>query len=145
MTTQPSMLRFRRRAGREVADIEHRPQQRGLTARFLATTNRNFGSDAGACRYLMAVQTVDNVAFNCVPILSTAVRIGGPRIYLRPVHRVGPIIHPNIGDKAMAMDERRSRVGRRSGKDRRTGTDTRTEEKKNESGRGGQRSTVDRA
>jgi hypothetical protein len=42
----------RRRVRREVADIEHRPR-----------------------RYLIAVQTVENVVFNCVPILSTAVRI----------------------------------------------------------------------
>ena len=40
-----------------------------------ATTNRKPDIAAGAWRYLIAVQTVENVVFNCVPILSTAVRI----------------------------------------------------------------------
>jgi hypothetical protein len=64
----------RRHVRREVADIEHRPQQLGLGKDCaFATTNRN--SDAGVCRYLIAAQTFANVVFNCVPILSTAARI----------------------------------------------------------------------
>jgi hypothetical protein len=47
-----------------------------------------------------------------------------------------------FGAKTMAIDEKRSNVGRRSGKDRRSGVDTRTEEEKKLVGE--RRSTVDR-
>jgi hypothetical protein len=59
---------------------------------------------------------------------------------LQLVYQIGGIFA--VWSKTMAIDEKRSNVGRRSGKDRRSGVDTRTEEEKKLVGE--RRSTVDR-